>query len=499
MSAHPTAVAAVSELGSMFPDKLIEVLTSQVEVARLPGIVKRLRNLRGGGIVVLFTKVPEVVVLHQLRLSRMRDDGVTEERTIPVEEGSLVVGMVKSRVPPKKPRPSRQARTEPRPAAEPVLPEMEVIEGADLQELDLRRFGRQLAGKKGRRKKGRSVAPVPRNELVRSGLARLVEGLVVPTLAGMLAYGHRPELWVEGARAVVAVDGQEREFAGSIQKIVREALRWEPLVHCIGAELIAPALVNAFAHRDWSASAHGQPVEVVRQGERIEIRNPGALASGWSTRPAPRNPTIHRLLRRRRLAGKPACGLGAVTRGLERLGALPFSLVGRDGLVRFVIEMPWRLGEQVARDDHHHESEEARSGLREEATHPAMGCKQHGMTVLPATVAICPMASRMLPAAGESDTKDEARPPNPAPVLPAPSAVEPATGSRKNPAERKAEIRQLLHQRGEMTTREVVEALDWTRSTTRAVIAAMVEEGVIEGCADAARSPSQRYRLVDGD
>ena len=154
MSAHPTAVAAVSELGSLFPDKHIEVLTSQVEVAQLPGVVKRLRNLRGGGIVVLFTKVPEVVVLHQLRLSRMRDDGVTEEKTIPADEGTLVVGMVKSRVPPEKPRPLRRARTEPRPAAEPVRPEMEVVEGADLRELDLRRFGRQLAGKKWRRKKG---------------------------------------------------------------------------------------------------------------------------------------------------------------------------------------------------------------------------------------------------------------------------------------------------------------------------------------------------------
>jgi DNA-binding MarR family transcriptional regulator len=49
---------------------------------------------------------------------------------------------------------------------------------------------------------------------------------------------------------------------------------------------------------------------------------------------------------------------------------------------------------------------------------------------------------------------------------------------------------------GDLTTREILEELGWTRSTTRAVIAALVEDGQVEGCADAVRSPSQRYRVV---
>ncbi len=62
---------------------------------------------------------------------------------------------------------------------------------------------------------------------------------------------------------------------------------------------------------------------------RFEVRYPGALAPGWSARPAPRNPTIHRLLRRKGLAGKPVGGLGAVTRGLQRLEGQIADLDGR--------------------------------------------------------------------------------------------------------------------------------------------------------------------------
>ena len=71
MSAHPPAEDAVSELRELFPDKSIEILTSQVEMAQLPDVVGQLRSRRGGGIVLLFTRVPEVEMLHRMRLSRM--------------------------------------------------------------------------------------------------------------------------------------------------------------------------------------------------------------------------------------------------------------------------------------------------------------------------------------------------------------------------------------------------------------------------------------------
>ena len=482
MSAHPPAEAAVSQLQELFPDKSIEILTSQIDMAQLPDVVERLRNLRGGGIALLFSQVPEVAILHRLRLSRMRGEGVTETDTIPVEEGTFVAGWVESWVPPERPRPAKLAGTLPRRAEKPVrpVPELEVVEGTDLRELDLRWVRRQIARKSAPRSHEAAVEAKLREVVIERGIARRIDGQLIPTLAGMLVYGVRPDLWIEGARAIVSAEGVQRVFAGNIKEIAREVMRWEALVQGVGEELIGPALVNAFAHRDWSANAHRQPVEIERQRDRVEIRNPGSLATGWSTSSAPCNPTIHRLLRRRGLAGKPACGLGAVTIGLERLDAMPFSLVGRDGGVRFVLEMP-RTAERVEQPHHDEEAVEERIMPQ---------------TVLPATVAICPMASRMQQAVQQSVTMDGPRPPTP-PVLPAPPVRLSASRTRKHPADRKAEVLELFCDRGEMTTREVVKALDWTRSTTRAVIAALVEDGEIEGCAEAARSPSQRYRLVD--
>ncbi len=482
MSAHPPVEAAISELQGLFPDKSIEILTSQIEMAQLPDVVARLRNQRGGGIALLFTQVPEVAILYRLRLSRMRGEGVTETETIPVEEGTFVAGWVESRVAPQKPRPMKRAKTLPRRVEKPAQPkpELEVVEGTDLRELDLRWVRRRIAKKSARRGREASVDAELRDVVIQRGIARRIDGRLIPTVAGMLVYGIRPELWIDGARAVVIADGLERAFGGNIKKILCGVLGWEPLVQGVGEELIGPALVNAFAHREWSADARMQPVAIERQGERFEIRNPGMLASGWSTRSAPRNPTIHRLLRRRGLAGKPACELSAVTLGLERLGALPFSLVGRDGMVRFVLEVP----RTTERDERPHRDDEA---LEAVVMQPA---------VLPTTPAICPMAWKTHQAVQQPVTNHAPRPSTPPPLAP-PPVERPATGIRKGPAERKAEVLELLCDRGEVTTREVVEALDWTRSTTRAVIAALVEEGAIVGCAEAARSPSQRYRLAN--
>ena len=262
MSAHPPAEAAVSALQEQFPDKSIAILTSQVEMAHLPDLVERLRNRPGGGIALLFSQVPEVVMLHRRRLSRMRDDGVTETDTIPVEEGSFAVGMVESRLPPERPKSVKRARRVPRRSEKPVqpVPELEVVEGADLRELDLRAVRRQIAKKNAQRGHGALEKAELRDVVIKRGIARWVDGHLVPTVAAMLVYGIRPELRVEGARAVVTVDGLERAFPGNIKKIVSEVLRWDPLVHGIGAELIGPALVNAFAHRDWSADSRGRPV-----------------------------------------------------------------------------------------------------------------------------------------------------------------------------------------------------------------------------------------------
>jgi len=492
MSAHPTASAALHELEQLFPDKQIELLTSQMEMAQLPDVVNRLRHCRGGGIVALFTVVPEVVIFRRLRLSRMRMDGVTETDIIPVDEGTLVVGMVKSRVPPKRLQTPKRSSRVPRRVDEPARPEMEVVEGADLRELDLEAIIRR--GRGGRW--SRTLSAAQRSELFDVigdlGIAKVAEEQARPTVAGMLAYGHRPDLWLEGARAVVTVDGVERVFAGSIKRIVGEALRWNPLVQRIGAGLVGPALVNALVHRDWSETSRGLPVEVAREGDCIEIRNPGSLVSGWSRGKSRPNPIVYGLLRRQGLAGKRGRGLDAVVRGLERLGARPFGLVGRDGQVRFVMEMPWQR-ESLIQEETREDVVSAPAATPTEVDFPEQMVPPAAALPSPPVV-ICPMAAK------ESVPDPTARLSEPclsrlSPPKVAARTRRPAT-TRQSLAERHAEVLDLLCSQGELTTREIIEELGWTRSTTRAVIAALVEDGQVERCVDAARSPSQRYRAI---
>jgi len=386
----------------------------------------------------------------------------------------------------------RRARRVPRQVAEPVRPELEVGEGADIRELDLEAIVRRVTGSR----QNRALSAAERSELFDVigdlGIAQAVEEQAQPTVAGMLVYGHRPELWLEGARAVVTIDGVERAFVGSIQRIVGEALRWEPLVQCIGVELIGPALVNAFVHRDWSEVSRGQPVKVVREGDRIEIRNPGSLSSGWSRCNSRPNATLHRLLCRQGLAGKRGRGLDAVVRGLERLDARPFSLVGRDGLVRFVMEMPWRR-EQSSQD-----ATQEDVAMEADVTSIEMDLAEPKVkpptALTAAPVVICPMA---VEEAMPEPTASPSEPSLSRPSLPKAVARTPRPSTtRQSPATRQAEVLDLLCQQGDLTTREIIEALGWTRSTTRAVIAALVDDGQVEGCAAAARSPSQRYRAI---
>jgi ATP-dependent DNA helicase RecG len=58
-------------------------------------------------------------------------------------------------------------------------------------------------------------------------------------------------------------------------------------------EALREALVNAFAHRDWT---RGEDVEVVRYSDRLEIKNPGAL---------PNSMTVEKMLAGRRSARNP--------------------------------------------------------------------------------------------------------------------------------------------------------------------------------------------------
>lgn len=159
-------------------------------------------------------------------------------------------------------------------------------------------------------------------------------GPPVCTIAGIVLFGHRPRrsLRQAGVRWM-AFDGDEMEYAAADDAVLDEALialwrtrdgdrqmdssglmeelieRMRPFVSEDAAEVtdgvrrdrrwyypleaLREALVNAFAHRDWTRI---EDVEVVRYANRLEIKSPGAL---------PNSMTVEKMLAGQRSARNP--------------------------------------------------------------------------------------------------------------------------------------------------------------------------------------------------
>ncbi len=84
-----------------------------------------------------------------------------------------------------------------------------------------------------------------------------------------------------------------------------------------------------------------------------------------------------------------------------------------------------------------------------------------------------------------------ARPVETAPVRETPRTVTPAP-----PSDRESAVLAMLAERERVTTREVIDALGWSRSTTRDVLTRMVASGRIVSVAASARSPFQAYEAA---
>lgn len=79
----------------------------------------------------------------------------------------------------------------------------------------------------------------------------------------------------------------------------------------IPREVIAEAIVNAFAHRDYT---HNGSVQLMLFKDRLEIRNPGSLPLGWTVE---KLKEVHTSVPRNLLLAEPMYQAGYI----ERLGA----------------------------------------------------------------------------------------------------------------------------------------------------------------------------------
>jgi ATP-dependent DNA helicase RecG len=213
-------------------------------------------------------------------------------------------------------------------------------------------------------------------------VGRTTDGALVPTLAGILAFGRYPQQFVPqlnitvvvypttepgvlGARGERLIDN--RPIDGPIPAVVRDAIRvlklnmrrrstvsglirvdeWE-----YPEEVLREALVNALVHRDYSRQARGMQVQVEVFPDRLLVRNPGGLfgpveisSLGARTTTSTRNPALLKMMEDTTLDGSEemvcenrGTGIARMRQLLSEVGMEPPEF--RDNISTFEVEFP---------------------------------------------------------------------------------------------------------------------------------------------------------------
>lgn len=286
-------------------------------------------------------------------------------------------------------------------------------------------------------------------------------------------------------------------------------------------------LVNTLTLRRWDAEDPGQPVIVEIADGAIAITSPGTTNAAWRAREGQRpNPNLDALLRGLEIWTGPMLDLRTIQQELRRAGLPP--LVVEEEADKVVLSCRVSaLAVEAAQA-------EARARLdgiaRSPAQPPAPAPRPAALPLLPAVGKTSgPRSALASPLHRSAPLQEPSRPSlagasaPPAPlfaraVLPAPCASPPRSpgpaqhhvGSptsallARSPANgrfsgqaRAAELLALLGASPDPLTRhQIVHTLAWSRSTTRAVLAALIAEGRVLPEAASPRSPHQRYRAA---
>ena len=450
---------------------------------------ERLARHPRGGLVAAVMGDHAAASLITVSLKRMVGEEFVDVRSAPVKEGTLILAEV-----PPRPKPRSRSRVGEARAARAMLDfdsaELRPVLGATMQELDDDAFAD--LNLRGVPVEGLSTRfGVLGRRMLAVGVAVERGRDFVPTVAGLLVFGHRPELFIPGARLVVNVNGEEAVFTGRAAEMVRSALRWKPLTRAMGKELVGPLLVNAIAHRDWSAEAEEQPILVTRRGSRLEVSHPGSISRG-----APHNPALLSLLVRVGLARGEGSGMRHINETMKGLAGRPMSLAGRGGTVVAVLEMPWRdYAAEDAAEARARESRVVGGGEGLALPQPV----EAGAVETPAPMPVAPPVVQAPSPPAQPPPAVAMQPVVVEPPLPAPAPPLPPRAPRqyRSAEDRQAELLDHLRTHGKRSTREIVEELGWSRATTRAVLAALVDEGLVETTAASQNAPYQAYEACE--
>ena len=240
------------------------------------------------------------------------------------------------------------SRTQPKFDSEPIIE-------ATLGDLDKRKLDEYLA----EQRKARPSAPywdLPFEQILKQlRIVAEADGVLSPTLAGLLMFGAYPQRF-EPQMVVVflqyygtatleeAPSGERfldnRKFEGTVKEIVGNAtayvmasMRKGSLIRGVIREdvpeypevALREAIVNAVAHRDYSQFARGSHIQVRMFADRLEVENPGGLYGGVTIDrlqegQSTRNRLLMQLMEDMHLVENRGSGIDAMLEAMQKRG-----------------------------------------------------------------------------------------------------------------------------------------------------------------------------------
>lgn len=253
----------------------------------------------------------------------------------------------------------------------------EPIHEATLEDLDRAKLDGYLA----QQRKARPNAPywsLPFEQVLKQlRIVADVNGILRPTLAGLLMFGVYPQSFEQQMVVVFlqfygtttteeAPSGERfldnRKFEGTIKEIIDNAtayvmasMRKGSLIRGVLRQdvpeypevALREAIVNAVAHRDYSQFARGSHIQIRFFANRLEVENPGGLYGGVTIDNLPegqstRNRLLMQLMEDIHLVENRGSGIDAILDAMQKRG-LPmpvFEDKRTSFLVKFYQEVP---------------------------------------------------------------------------------------------------------------------------------------------------------------
>jgi ATP-dependent DNA helicase RecG len=241
--------------------------------------------------------------------------------------------------------------------AQPTFDEEPVAE-ATLEDLDRERLEGYVAALRQVRPQAAYLKRPLEQVLAQLRIVREVEGVVRPTLAGLLAFGKYPQAFEPqlvityvqyyGTTETEKTPRGERfldnkKFEGPLPDMVEEAVRYvqaairkSSLIEGLfrrdipeyPEEAIREAVVNAVAHRDYSPYVRGSYVQIRLFADRLEVQSPGGLYGNVTEdtleeEQSTRNRVLMRLLEDLHLVENRGSGIRAMVEAMRRANLEP--------------------------------------------------------------------------------------------------------------------------------------------------------------------------------